>query len=72
MGNEERPDELTGRSGERRAGNEVEEAIQSKDEKDESKKETSDDTSDFHVSLILLDLKYIDINIMSVKTRILQ
>jgi hypothetical protein len=51
MGNKERPDELTGRSGQRRTGNEVEETIQSKDQKDEAKKETSDDSNDFHVSL---------------------
>src|SRR5207249_11793899 len=72
MGDKERPDELAGRSGRRRAGNEVEEAIQSKDEKDETKKETGDDSNNFHVSFILLDLKYIDINIISVKTRYLQ
>src|SRR5437899_2987181 len=53
MGDKERPDELTSCSGRRRAGNEVEEAVQSKDEKDESKKETSDDSSDFHVSLFV-------------------
>ena len=47
----------------------MEEAVQSEDEKDESKKETSDDTSDFHVSLILLELKYIDINIFVVKSQ---
>jgi hypothetical protein len=54
MGNKERPDELASRSGRRRAGNEVEEAIQSKDEKDEAKKKTSDDSNDFHVSLVCL------------------
>jgi hypothetical protein len=69
MGDEERPDELTSRSGRRRAGNEVEEAVQSKDEKDESKKKTSDDSSDFHVSFVLLELKYIDINIFVVKPK---
>jgi hypothetical protein len=69
MGDKERPDELTGRSGRWRAGNEVEEAIQSEDEKDESKKETGDDSNDFHVSLLLLDLKYIDINIFVVKSQ---
>jgi hypothetical protein len=69
MGNEERPDELTGRSGGRRAGNEVEEAIQSEDEKYESKKEMGDDSNDFHVSLFLLELKYIDINIFVVKSQ---
>jgi hypothetical protein len=51
MGNKERPDKLVSRSGGRRAGNEVQEAIQSEDEKDKSKKKTSDDSSDFHVSL---------------------
>jgi len=64
MGNKERPDELAGRSGGRRAGNEVEETVQSEDEKDESKKKTSDDSSDFHVSLFLIGSKYIDINII--------
>jgi hypothetical protein len=64
VGNEERPDELASRSGRRRTGNEVEEAVQSEDEKDESKKKTSDDSNDFHISLFLIDLKYIDINII--------
>src|ERR1700736_13062 len=41
MGDKERSDELAGRSGGRRAGNEVEEAIQSKDKKDDTKKKTS-------------------------------
>src|SRR5436189_3272650 len=50
MGNKERPDELASRSGRRRAGNEVEEAVQSEDEEDESKKETSDDSNNFHLS----------------------
>src|SRR5437899_8401371 len=54
MGNEERPDELAGRSGRRRAGNKVEEAIQSKDEKDESKKETGDESNNFHVNFVCL------------------
>src|SRR5439155_5788661 len=49
VGDKERPDELAGRSGGRRAGNEVEEAVQSKDEKDEAKKETSNDNNNFHV-----------------------
>jgi hypothetical protein len=65
MGDKERPDELPGRSGRRRAWNEVEEAVQSKDEKDESKKKTSDNSSDFHVSLF--DIQYIDINTICVK-----
>jgi hypothetical protein len=51
MGDKERPDELASSSGRRRTGNEVEEAIQSEDQKDESEKKTSDDSSDFHVSL---------------------
>jgi hypothetical protein len=50
MGDKERADKLASRSGRRRAGNEVEEAVQSEDEKDESKKETSDDSNNFHVS----------------------
>ena len=50
MGDKERPDELASYSGGRRAGNEVEKAIQAEDEKDESKKETSDDSNNFHVS----------------------
>jgi len=53
MRNEKRADELAGGSGGRRAGNEVEEAVQSKDEKDESKKKTSDDSYYFHVSLFV-------------------
>jgi hypothetical protein len=31
----------------------VEEAIQSEDEKDEAKKETGDDSNDFHVSVVV-------------------
>jgi hypothetical protein len=54
MGDKERPDELASRSGRRRTGNEVEEAIQSKDEKDESKKKTGDDSNNFHVSWLCL------------------
>src|SRR5207247_4375141 len=50
MGDKQRPDELASRSGRRGAGNEMEEAVQSEDEKDESKKETSDDSHNFHVS----------------------
>jgi hypothetical protein len=67
MGDKERPDELTSRSGRRRTGNEVEEAVQSEDEKDEAKKKTGDDSYYFHVSFFLLELKYIDINIIVVK-----
>ena len=66
MGDKERADELASRSGRRRAGNEVEEAVQSEDEKDESEKETGDDSSDFHVNLNLFDTHYIDINTISV------
>src|SRR5438046_6625422 len=54
MGDKERPDELASRSGGRRAGNEVKKAIQAEDEKDESKKETSDDSNNFHVSFVCL------------------
>ena len=54
MGDEERAHELTGSSGRQSCGNEVEEAIQSEDEKDESKKETSDDSNNFHVSFVCL------------------
>jgi hypothetical protein len=54
MGDKERPDELASRSGRRRAGNEVEEAVQSEDEKDESEKETGDDSNNFHVSFVCL------------------
>src|SRR5205814_2784149 len=54
MGDKERPDELAGRSGRRRAGNEVEETVQPEDEKDESKKETGDDSNNFHVSYVCL------------------
>src|SRR5206468_12824059 len=65
MGDKKRPDELASRSGGRRAGNEVEEAVQSEDEKDESKKETSYHSNDFHVSGLYL-IQYIDINILYV------
>jgi hypothetical protein len=55
VGDKERPDELAGGSGRRRErGNEVEEAVQSEDKKDEAKKETSDDSNDFHVSFVYL------------------
>jgi hypothetical protein len=69
MGDKERPEELASRSGRRRAGNEVEKAIQSEDQKDESKKKMSDDSYYFHVILFLLELKYIDINIFVVKSK---
>jgi hypothetical protein len=54
MGDKERADELASRAGWRSRGNEVEEAIQSEDEKDQTEKETSDDNSDFHVKVIYL------------------
>jgi len=54
MGDKERPDELASRPGWRRRRNEVEEAVQSKDEKDQTEKETGDDNSDFHVKIIYL------------------
>ena len=41
MGDKEGSDELAGRSGGRRAGNKVKEAVQSKDKKDNTKKKTS-------------------------------
>jgi hypothetical protein len=53
VGDKERPHELTADSGRRRHGDEVEEAVQSEDEKDEAKKETGDDSSDFHVSIVV-------------------
>ena len=52
MRDKERPHELASRPRRRRAGNEVQEAIQSEDEKDESKKETSDDSNNFHISFV--------------------
>jgi hypothetical protein len=70
MGGKERPDKLTGGSGRRRAGNEMEEAVQSEDEKDQAKEKTGDDNNDFHAKIGLLDLKYIDINIIVVKSKI--
>jgi hypothetical protein len=54
VGDKERPDKLTGGSGRRRAGNEVEEPVQSEDEKDQAKKETGDDNGDFPVKIVLL------------------
>src|SRR5204863_9739064 len=44
MGDEERPHKLTGSSGRRSCGNEVDEAVQSEDEKDQAEKETGDDS----------------------------
>src|SRR5439155_22527684 len=66
MGDKECPDELAGCSGRWGAGNEVEEAIQSEDEKNESKKETGDDSNNFQVSIVCL-IHYIDINTICVK-----
>jgi hypothetical protein len=54
VGDKERPDELAGGSGWHGRGNEVKEAVQSENEKDEAKKETGDDRSDFHVSIFCL------------------
>jgi hypothetical protein len=54
MRDKERPDELASRSGRRRAGNEVEEAIESEDQEDEAEKETGDDRSNFHGNIICL------------------
>jgi hypothetical protein len=54
MRDKERPDELASRSGRRRIGNEVKEAVQPEDEKDEAKKKTGDDSYYFHVSLFYL------------------
>ena len=42
-------------------------AIQSKDQKDQTEKETGNDSSGFHVKYYLFDSKYIDINIIVVK-----
>jgi len=70
MGDKERPDELASRSGRRRAGNEVEEAVQSEDEKNQAKEKTSDDSNDFHISYFcLIDIQYIDINTMCVNIK---
>ncbi len=52
MGNKERSHELPGGSGRKRGGQEVEEAVESEGEKDETKKETGDHISDFHVSFV--------------------
>ena len=67
MGDEERPHKLTRSSGRRSCGNEVKEPVQSEDEKDESEKETSNDSNNFHVNFLLFDIQYIDINIICVK-----
>src|SRR5439155_3105408 len=67
MGNKERSHELPGGSGRKRGGQEVEEAVQSEGEKDETKKETGDHISDFHI--ISFDIYYIDINTICVKIK---
>jgi hypothetical protein len=54
MRDKERPDELASRPRRRRAGDEVEEAVQSEGKKDEAKKETGDANGDFHVSFVCL------------------
>ena len=43
--------------------NEMQEAVQSEDQKNEAKEKTGDDNGDFHVSFLLFDIKYIDVNI---------
>ena len=48
---EKRADELTGGSRRRRSGNEVKEAVQSEDEKDETEQETGNDNGGFHVKI---------------------
>ena len=48
----------------------MEEAVQSEDEKNKAEEKTGDDSSDFHGRIILLDIKYIDINIYLVKSNI--
>ena len=52
MGDKERSNKLPGRSGRRRAGNEVEEAVQSEDKKDKAEQETDNDNGCFHVKII--------------------
>ena len=65
MRDEKGSDELAGRPGGRWHGDEVKEAVESEDQKYESKEETGDDSGNLHGSL--LDTKYIDINILAVK-----
>src|SRR6266481_4015733 len=52
MRDKERSNKLPGRSGRRRAGNEVEEAVQTEDEKDKAEQETDNDNGCFHVKII--------------------
>jgi preprotein translocase subunit SecF len=54
MGDKERPDELASRSRRRRAGNEVEEAVESEDQEDKAEQETGDDRSNFHGNILCL------------------
>src|SRR5438105_9130830 len=54
MRDKERPDELASRPRRWRAGNEVKEAVQSKREKDEAKKETGNANSDVHIKFVCL------------------
>jgi hypothetical protein len=68
MRNEKRANELAGGSRRRSGGNEVEEAVQSESEKDQTEQETGNDNSGFHVKICLIELKYIDINIICVKS----
>src|SRR5204862_8055123 len=54
MRDKERPDELASRPRRWRAGNEVKEAVQSKREKDEAKKEAGNANNDVHVKFVCL------------------
>jgi hypothetical protein len=54
MGDEERPDELGSRSRRWRAGNEMEESVQSKREKDQPEKDTDDESGSFHIKIVYL------------------
>src|SRR5207253_10952546 len=54
MRDKERPDELASRPRRRSAGNEVKEAVQSKGEKDEAKKETGNANGDVHIKFVCL------------------
>ena len=54
MGDEKCSQKLTGHAGRRRHGKKVKEAVQSKDQKDQAKKETGDDSSNFHVNVFCL------------------
>ena len=68
VGDKEGPNEIFRRSGRRRRhGKEVEEAVQSEEEKDEAEQKMGDDSNNFHVTLLLFGLKHIEINIIYVK-----